>query len=622
MANVGALVGLDQRLVLLGNALNVTFHASLLFSTGTPASIAMICVPGSSTPTSSTSVRSTSSTSTTPTSSTQTGTFSNPVLWEDAPDIDIIRVNNTYYYSASSFHLSPGAPILRSYDLVNWEFAGHSVPVLDWSSNYDLTNGNRAYVKGIWASFFGYRKSNGLFYWGGCIEFGKSYVYTAPAVGGPWTKRSTINNCWYDAGLLIDDDDTMYVAYGNTNIYVAQLSADGLSQVKTQQVFSSSFTIEGSRFYKRNGIYYIFVTRPADGQFILKSTSGPWGPYTIKAVLDKVPSPTTVNGGVPHQGGLVETQNGDWYYMAFIDAYPGGRIPALAPITWDSSGWPVLQLVNGVWGSTYPKPNLPAPPATVKSPTGTDTFTSLNHEWEWNHNPDNSKWSLSSGLRLSTASVVTDLYQARNTLTHRILGPVSTATIILDYSSMANGDRAGLALFRDSSAWIGVAKDSGACRVAVVSGITLTDAPMSRHFIEAPTCRPSFEPNGDTSVELSSRDDCFLTNVSHLILELSFNGQILYQINLSSREWNPKVWDADQILILPQASAEFMISVSMEVDGNESQLLGFMELNGPALYDGLGKAYEIPLTSHENHPSLILKTRPSGINDIHQASIS
>ncbi|PVF96904.1 Arabinanase/levansucrase/invertase [Serendipita vermifera] len=406
---------------------------------------------------------------------TQTGTFSNPVLWEDAPDIDIIRVNNTYYYSASSFHQSPGAPILRSYDLVNWEFAGHSVPVLDWSSNYDLTNGNRAYVKGIWASFFGYRKSNGLFYWGGCIEFGKSYVYTAPAVGGPWTKRSTINNCWYDAGLLIDDDDTMYVAYGNTKISVAQLSADGLSQVKTQQVFSSSFTIEGSRFYKRNGVYYIFVTRPADGQFILKSTSGPWGPYTMKAVLDKVRSPTTVNGGVPHQGGLVQTQNGDWYYMAFIDAYPGGRIPALAPITWDSSGWPVLQLVNGVWGSTYPKPNLPAPPTTVKSPTGTDTFTSLSHEWEWNHNPDNSKWSLSSGLRLSTASVVTDLYQARNTLTHRILGPASTATIILDYASMTNGDRAGLALFRDSSAWIGVVKDSGACRVAVVSGITLTD---------------------------------------------------------------------------------------------------------------------------------------------------
>jgi beta-xylosidase len=419
-------------------------------------------------------VRTTSSTSASSSSSTQTGTFSNPVLWEDLPDLDIIRVNNTYYYSASSFHLSPGAPILRSYDLVNWEFAGHSVPVLDWSTKYDLTSGNRAYVKGIWASFFNYRKSNGLFYWGGCIEFGKSYIYTASSVQGPWTKRSTINNCWYDAGLLIDDDDTMYVAYGNTNLSVAQLSSDGLSQVRTQQVFASSFTIEGSRFYKRNGVYYIFVTRPADGQFILKSSS-PWGPYTIKAVVDRVSSPTTVNGGVPHQGGLIQTSNGDWYYMAFIDAYPGGRIPALAPVTWDSSGWPVLQLVNGRWGSTYPKPNLPAPQATVKSPTGTDTFTSLSHEWEWNHNPDNSKWSLSGGLRLSTATITTDLYQARNTLTHRTLGPASTATIILDYSSMANGDRAGLALFRDSSAWIGVVKDSGACRVVVVSGITMTD---------------------------------------------------------------------------------------------------------------------------------------------------
>ncbi|GLB39404.1 putative glycosyl hydrolases family 43 [Lyophyllum shimeji] len=402
-------------------------------------------------------------------------TFANPVLWEDTPDIGIIRVNNTYYYTASSFHLSPGAPILRSYDLINWEFLGHSVPVLDWSSKYNLANGERAYVKGIWASFFDYRKSNGLFYWGGCIEFSQSYIYTAPAVTGPWTKRSTINTCWYDAGLLIDDNDTMYVAYGNTQISVAQLSADGLSVVKSQQVYSSSFTIEGSRFYKRNGQYYIFVTRPADGQFILKSSS-PWGPYTINTVIDKTPSPTTVNGGVPHQGGLIETAAGDWYYMAFIDAYPGGRIPALAPVTWSADGWPSVQLVSGRWGSSYTTPNI-SPAGSVKSPVGTDTFSTISPEWEWNHNPDTTKFSTgSAGLRLSTATVTSDLYAARNTLTHRILGPTSIATIVLDYTSLANGDRAGLALFRDSSAWIGVAKDNGAIRVAYASGITMVDS--------------------------------------------------------------------------------------------------------------------------------------------------
>src|SRR5689334_977773 len=155
-------------------------------------------------------------------------TYSNPVVWQDFADGDIIRVGDTFYYSASTMHYSPGAPILRSYDLVNWEFAGHSVPVLDFSPKYDF-NGGRAYVKGVWASFLNYRKSNQTWYWGGCIEFSKTYIFTAPAVEGPWTEHPAINNCYYDAGLLIDDDDTMYVSYGSTTINVAQLSADGLS---------------------------------------------------------------------------------------------------------------------------------------------------------------------------------------------------------------------------------------------------------------------------------------------------------------------------------------------------------------------------------------------------------
>ncbi|WP_285786455.1 family 43 glycosylhydrolase, partial [Microbispora sp. NBRC 16548] len=133
---------------------------------------------------------------------------------------------------------------------------------------------------------------------------------------------------------------TMYVSYGNTNISVAQLSADGKTEVRSQQVFStpsSVGTLEGSRMYKRNGAYYIFLTRPANGQYVLKSTNGPFGPYEMRQVLLNMGGPVS-GGGVPHQGGLVQTQNGAWYYMAFQDAYPGGRIPVLAPITWTSDG--------------------------------------------------------------------------------------------------------------------------------------------------------------------------------------------------------------------------------------------------------------------------------------------
>ncbi|MGW5746754.1 family 43 glycosylhydrolase [Amycolatopsis sp. NPDC003861] len=457
------------------------FNGSFTSANATPSEFRLngtLCTGGveptaPSTPTTTTPIS--PSTTTTTTTPNQPSTFTNPVLWQDFADVDIIRVGNAYYYSASTMHYSPGAPILRSYDLVNWEFAGHSVPKLDFGAKYDMSGG-RGYVRGIWASFFNHRASNDTYYWGGCIDFAKTYIYTATAVDGTWSKLSTIDKCYYDAGMLVDDDDTMYVAYGNTTLSVAQLSKDGKTEVRSQQVFqtpSNIGTLEGSRFYKRNGNYYIFVTRPANGQYILKASS-PWGPYTVQQVLLDLPGPIS-GGGVPHQGGLVQTQNGDWYYLAFVDAYPGGRVPALAPVTWTADGWPKLQTVNGRWGTTYPKPNLPPPPRQVEPMTGTDTFPGpgLSPQWEWNHNPDTTKFSVSNGLKLSTATVTNDLYSARNTVTRRIQGPTSTGTATLDLTSMRDGDRTGLAMLRDSSAWIGVKRDGGRNRVVMVNGLTM-----------------------------------------------------------------------------------------------------------------------------------------------------
>ena len=107
--------------------------------------------------------------------------------------------------------------------------------------------------------------------------------------------------------------------------------------------------------------------------------------------------------------------------------------------------------------------------------TGPDTFsgTTLGPQYEWNHNPDTTKVSVNNGLRLSTATVTDDLYNARNTLTRRIQGPSSTATVQLDYSAMANGDRTGLALLRDSSAWVGIRNDNGVTRVSMTDELTM-----------------------------------------------------------------------------------------------------------------------------------------------------
>lgn len=402
--------------------------------------------------------------------------FTNPLIWEDLPDLEVIRVDDVYYYTASTFHHSPGAPLLRSYDLVNWEYISHSVPLLDFDRTYDLNGGN-SYVNGIWASTLQYRKSNQTFYWMGCMhDVGGGYVFTAKSPTGPWEKHRS-QQCYYDMGLLIDDtDDKMYVAWGNGNISVAELSADGFSQVRAQQVFqtpgSVSGPLEGSRFMKIGNYYYIFLTQYANGEYVIRSTN-PFGPYELRPFAVRLPySGAAGSGGSPHQGGVVQTQKGDWYYVAFNDAYPAGRLPVMAPITW-TDGWPQVTLDNGRWGGSYPFPDVTCR-AVPPRPNSDDFSTpTLRHEWEWNHNPDNSKWSTGNGLTLQTATVTNDIYAARNTLTRRIEGPVSIATIELDYSMMQNGDVAGLAALRDSTAYIGIKKANGATRVVTASGMTL-----------------------------------------------------------------------------------------------------------------------------------------------------
>lgn len=162
--------------------------------------------------------------------------YTNPIIWEDLPDLDVIRVNEIYYYSASTFSFSPGAPILRSYDLVRWEYIGHSVPRLDFGDSYFLSGSNSgAYVCGIWASTIGYRPSNGTFYWYGAIQgTGKTFVYTAQQPEGPWMAEKQIAHFYYDAGLFIDDDDTMYIAYGSGKISIAKLASDGFSEIENK----------------------------------------------------------------------------------------------------------------------------------------------------------------------------------------------------------------------------------------------------------------------------------------------------------------------------------------------------------------------------------------------------
>jgi beta-xylosidase len=420
-------------------------------------------------------------------------TFNNPVLYEDFPDNDVsMGPDGAFYFSASNFHYSPGAPILRSYDLVNWEFVGHSIPRLNFGDGYDLpATGERAYRAGTWASTLRYRKSNGLWYWIGCTNFWITWVFTAEKPEGPWTQAANFggNRCFYDNGLLIDDDDTMYVVYtfdGGKQVNVTQLAPDGFSTVRTEKVITPDQvgvdSIEGNRMYKINNLYYILNDHPGSTAYVWKSTS-PWGPYEGQPLASNVPSPVP-GGGAPHQGSLIQTPAGDWYFMSFTWAYPAGRLPVLAPIEFQPSGFPTLTTTNTTppaWGKTYP---LPLPPHPLnhtwhRTHYPFPTLSTLPPAFEWNHNPDESKYTLSEhGLVLSTATVTAtdDLYAARNTLTHRTHGEFPGATLALDFSGMRAGDRAGLAVFRDRSAYIGLHKSAATVggKVEVVARFNMT----------------------------------------------------------------------------------------------------------------------------------------------------
>ena len=236
--------------------------------------------------------------------------------------------------------------------------------------------------------------------------------------------------------------------------------------------------LEGARFYHIGDSYYIWLTKPADEQHVLKADN-PWGPYSAHSVLERMASPIP-NSGTPHQGAIVDTPNGDWYYMGFLDAYPLGRIPVLAPIEFDGNGIPqVVTGSNGGWGQQYPKPNIQTDKNVTTMGPFTDTFdgSSLRAEWEWNHNPNNDAWSLGEGgLTLNTATVTTDFHHARNTLTTRIVGPISSGTFRLNVAGMTNGDVAGVAIIRDLSHYVAVKKgNDGSVRLVLINGVLLDE---------------------------------------------------------------------------------------------------------------------------------------------------
>jgi len=406
------------------------------------------------------------------------GTYTNPVIYSDFPDPDVILVDSTYYMVSTTMFIFPGVTILKSYDLVNWEYCCNAVERMDFSPCYNLDGCNR-YSHGQWATSLKYHNDKFHLLFITLDEGG--FHCTADKAEGPW-EITHLPRGFYDPGLFFDDDGKIYVVHGYGDIYVTELDTNLVAIGSDSLVFTGDIRpgLEGAHVYKLFGYYYLYCTYGGrDGfQVALRSTNI-YGPYEEQIVIRD----DSYLGTGLHQGALIETQTGEWWTILFQDGGAFGRFPTLQPVTW-TDDWPMVG-VDGKGVITYQKPDVGKEyPITIFPTSDEFDSTELGMQWGWNHNPDSTKWSLTENpgyLRLYTAKVVSNLRDARNTLTQRIFAYYSTtvattATIKMNVDNMQDGEIAGLAVFQDPYAYIGIKKMDGIKYVVMVKNGTPIDS--------------------------------------------------------------------------------------------------------------------------------------------------
>lgn len=413
------------------------------------------------------------------------GTYTNPVIPADFPDPDVILVGDTYYMVSTTMFVFPGVPIIKSKDLVNWEYCSNAVSRFDYSSCYDLDTCNR-YGHGQWATSLKYH--NNKFYALFITLDEGGFICSADKAEGPWSVTK-LPKGFYDPGLFFDDDGRIYVGHGYGKISITELDQNFAPISKDSLVYNGDIRggLEGTHIYKKDGYYYLYCTYGgvAGIQVALRSRNI-YGPYEQKIVISE--SNKGVNFGV-HQGALIQTQTGEWWTMLFVDSGPFGRFPSLHPVSW-VDGWPIVG-VDGHGVITYKKPDVGKEWPITDFPKS-DEFDGkeLGLQWGWNHNPYPEFWSLRKGkLRLETVKVVSTLPEAPNMLTQRPFAnydqskPTTGATK-LDASKMKDGDVAGLAVFQDPYAYIAVKQENETQNVIMVNnGAIVATAPMQGHTI-------------------------------------------------------------------------------------------------------------------------------------------
>lgn len=392
------------------------------------------------------------------------GVYSNPIIHADYSDPDVVRRGEDFYLVSSSFNCTPGLPILHSKDLVNWRIVNHAVENLPSERYNSVQHGG-----GVWAPSI--RWHAGKFWVVFPMPDEGIYVTTAEDPAGEWSEPHLLHagKGLIDPCPLWDDDGAAYLvhafAHSRTGVrhrlQVCPMAPDcsrllGEGEIVFEQPDRHPI-IEGPKFLKRDGWYYILA--PAGGvatgwQTVLRSRSV-YGPYDDQIVLEQGQS--AVNG--PHQGALVDTPHGDWWFIHFQDAGVYGRITHLQPVRWEA-GWPrmgVDQDGNGI-GEPVAQHRVPMPPVSDNglSLAASDTFSAprLGRQWQWNANHSSDWYSLepsSSRLRLfARPAPGGKLQHAPHLLLQKFPKRSFTATTHLVLPDDAEGTRAGLVVVGSS----------------------------------------------------------------------------------------------------------------------------------------------------------------------------
>jgi len=417
------------------------------------------------------------------------GTYKNPIIFADYSDPDVVRVDGDYYLVSSSFTCVPGLPILHSKDLVNWTLIGHALMKQVPEEHYNVVQSG----DGVWAPSI--RFHDGKFYiFYPDPDYG-IYMVTATDPAGEWSAPILVKagRGLEDPCPLWDDDGKVYLVHGlvgsrmgrNNALVLNQLSPDATKTIDDGHdiIAGTDFKVtalEGPKFYKLNGYYWIFapvngVTQGSQAVFRAKDINGP---YEMRLVLSQ--GGTKING--PHQGGLVDSPDGkEWWFIHFQDMAvqkgAEGRVDHLEPVVWNSDGWPVMgndpnHTGTGEPVTVFKKPNVGQNyPAAV--PQTSDDFASpkFGLQWQWLANPQPAWYSLTenpSHLRIYAQPANASLIRQPNLLLQKIPAPAFSVVTKMEFSSSTEGDHAGLIIYGAPCAWIGLVKTPTSLRVSQV----------------------------------------------------------------------------------------------------------------------------------------------------------